>query len=434
MYAALIQQIYTSNPWLSDPKAHILSLDSYIQRLQTQKLLLPDWDNLWLILTGPRRAGKTTLGKYLCQHLINEKKFSNLLYLNCDYLEIRRWLENPNFIHQALQQFKIQKPILFIDEAQRLENPGLLLKIIADLQLNIKMIASGSSQLEIKSKIQEHLTGRQIESLVLPLSYLELKNNSNINMYDLLTYGCYPQIVQQTNKSILLQQLYQDYVNKDLIEILKIGKPDIMQKLITLVAHSSGQLVNYSKLSSDCQVSTSTIYNYLDKLEKTYILYSIKPFVGNKRAEITSNPIYFFIDNGFRNQALNNFNSLEMRTDLGLLVESAVFQELYKFKTQNFLNFNINFWRTTAGAEVDFVITNSNNIIPIEVKYSNFKHATITRSFRSFLQAYQPKHGVVITKNYIDEKVFENTSVHFIPMENLTTLLLLLSELLKGTN
>src|SRR5579871_4479203 len=147
----LISLIDQANPWLKDPNQPIFK-DGYIPRLQTDKLLLPEWDNLWLVLVGPRQAGKTTLAKYLSKELIKQKRFENLLYLNCDLLEIRQWLTSPLFIKEAIDEFHLKKPIILIDEVQRLENPGLLLKASADLKLDIKMIATGSSQLELKSK------------------------------------------------------------------------------------------------------------------------------------------------------------------------------------------------------------------------------------------------------------------------------------------
>lgn len=434
MQINLIKQIQTLNPWLDRPSTPI-SMDSpsLIPRQQTESLLLPDWDNLWLILTGPRQVGKTTLAKFLCQELVSENRFDKLLLLNCDFFEIRDWLnQNPLFIYDLIKSFNLNKPILFIDEVQRLESPGLLMKTIVDAHLGIKLIATGSSQLEIKSKVQEHLTGRHLDATILPLSFAELKTQRFFNLNEALIFGCYPGIVNQKEKQILLQQLYDDYFSKDLLEILKIGKPDTMQRLLSLLAHSSGQLINHTKLSSDCRVSTTTIYNYLDILEKTFVVQCIKPFVGNKRSEIISNPIYYFIDNGFRNQALKNFTSLEIRTDVGLLVENAVFQEIYKFKTQNFMNFDIHFWRSKAGAEVDFVINAGNNkILPIEVKYTTFSEPKISRSYRSFLQAYQPTNGVVVTKNFVGEQIFENCRVHFVAMEDLAPLLLLIREGIK---
>ncbi|NGX33105.1 MAG: hypothetical protein K1060chlam4_01166 [Candidatus Anoxychlamydiales bacterium] len=146
----------------------------------------------------------------------------------------------------------------------------------------------------------------------------------------------------------------------------------------------------------------------------------LKPFVGNKRKEIVSNPIYYFIDNGFRNQALRSFSKDENRNDMGLLIESAVFQEILKFREQNFYDFDIHFWRTQSGAEVDFVLYKTDNeILPIEVKYSRMKKPMITRSFRSFIEAYKPKEAIVISKNFKDKVEIEGTTIHFIPFKNL---------------
>ncbi|MBT4289481.1 MAG: ATP-binding protein, partial [Deltaproteobacteria bacterium] len=377
----------------------------------------------WTVLIGPRQAGKTTLGKYLCQTLINQGRFRSLIYLNCDYFEVRNWLnQGPQFLNQVLDQFELVKPILFIDESQRLENPGLLLKAIVDLNRSIKLITSGSSQLEIKAKIQEHLTGRQLEALILPFSQLELKK-SKIELAQQLIFGSYPQIVKVEQKEIILSQLFSNYISKDIIELLKLGKPDMMRNLIGLMAHSVGQLVNYQQLAVDCKSTIPTIQNYLSILEQTYVLKALKPFVGNKRTEITANPIYYFLDNGFRNQALQNFSLLERRSDAGFLVENFVLQEIMKYKTQHFKNWDIYFWRTKSGAEVDFVVKAGERIVPIEVKYQNMKAPKLTRGFRSFLKSYQPSLSAVITKSFTAKVNEENGTVMFLTLPELDKIL-----------
>lgn len=417
----LIKTLEQQNPWLSNHKNSIIQLPHYRERLQKNILLDPSWDSLWTLLIGPRRSGKTTLGKYLSQTLIEQARFTEMLYLNCDLLSVREWLDSPLFIRDAMQHFDMKKPIIFIDEVQRLESPGLLLKSIADLSLPIKMIASGSSQLEIRSKVQEHLTGRNLSSLVLPLSFLEWDASEHLEQ--LLIYGAYPQIIATPQKDILLGQIYQDYINKDIITFLKLTKPDHFQKLIGLIAHASGQLLNYNQLASDCQMSVKTVQHYLSVLQQTYVISIITPFVGNKRTELTQNPVVYFIDNGFRNYALQNFNTLTSRTDAGLLVEGLVYQELYKHITQHFLGITIHYWRTKSGAEVDFVLyKNEVNIMPIEVKYQTMSTPAITRGYRSFLQAYQPQKGAFITKDFLGQDRFENTDVHFIPLSYLDRL------------
>ncbi|HLB43422.1 MAG TPA: ATP-binding protein [Gammaproteobacteria bacterium] len=419
MKETLIDMIHFSNPWLKQPELPILNSD-YIARLQIDKLLLPEWDKLWLVLIGPRQAGKTTLAKFLAQTLIQKKRFETLIYLNCDLLDMRQWLTTPLFLKELMDEFGLKSPIILIDEVQRLENPGLLLKACIDLQLPIKMIATGSSQLEIKSKVQEYLTGRHLETLVLPLSYQEIGHVHELQ----LIYGCYPAIVKSTEKDILLNQIFQDYIAKDIIEFLKVSKPDAIQKLITLIAHSSGQLVNYNQLATDCLISVSTIQHYLSILENTYILSRITPFVGNKRKEITSNPIFYFIDNGLRNQSLHHLSmSLDTRQDTGLLVQSAVFQELLKFKVQHFHHFSIHFWRTQNGAEVDFVLYKNNDcIIPIEVKFRSMTDPVVTKSFRSFIEAYQPRYGFFITKDFNKKIMINHCEVYFIPFRRILSM------------
>ena len=421
MDSNLLKVIYQENPWLQSPKQSIVSKNEYIPRLQFDFLKKSDWDSLWMVLVGPRQAGKTTLGKHLCQQLINEKRYPQLLYLNCDYREIRQWLHSTTFLIEAEQVLSLKKYILFIDEVQRLETPGLLLKIIHDLKLPIKMIASGSSQLEIKSKLQEHLTGRQLEALILPLSCREV--NFKRDCLTLLEYGSYPQVYLAEQKQVFLQELFNNYIQKDIIAFLQIGKPDVFQQLLGLLAHSSGQLLNFQQLAVDCRVNVETIRHYLDTLERTYVIKTIKPYVGNKRTELTSNPICYFIDNGFRNQALNNFAPLDNRTDNGLLVENFVFQEIYKYQIQERKNWQIHYWRTKAGAEVDFVLKiNFDTIVPIEVKYRNFSKMSLSRSYHSFLEAYQPPVGFIITKNQTDLLNYKNSRIYFISLLDLPLL------------
>lgn len=416
----LIELIKKLNPWLEIGDITLNRPDIFFNREQFDKLLNPVWDTKWTILVGPRQSGKTTLGKHIAKKLVSLNRFSNLFLLNCDSLIIRQWLTSPVFLEDIKKQFNLENYILFIDEVQRLNEPGLLLKQIADLQLPIKLMASGSSQLEIKSKVQEFLTGRHIECLILPISTTEY----NVVDNDRIVYGSYPEIIPTSEKTILLRQLYEDYINKDIIEILKIGKADVMQKLISLLANSSGQLVNYQQLATDCKVHSSTISHYCSILEQTYTVASIKPFVGNKRKEIVSNPIYYFIDNGFRNQALRRFDNIESRADIGLLIESFVFQEIYKQKANKFLDFDIMFWRTKSKAEIDFILhKNQNCIIPVEVKYKNIKKPTVPRAFRSFIDAYNPKYGVIITKEYNTSININDCEIDFISINNISKFL-----------
>ncbi|OGO91636.1 MAG: ATPase [Coxiella sp. RIFCSPHIGHO2_12_FULL_44_14] len=414
----LLKEIEQLNPWLRDRSQSIAMQPSFIPRIQIQQLLNPEWDSLWTILEGPRRAGKTTLGNYLAKTLIVAQRYSELLYLNCDYLSIREWLSSPIFITEAIDVLSLQAPIVFIDEVQRLPNPGLLLKAVIDLGLPIKHIATGSSQLEIKSKVQEFLTGRQLTSLILPLSYQEWGGERPIQ--ELLTYGSYPQVLLSENKIIQLTEIYTRYIQKDIIEILKMNQPDVLQNLLTLLAHSSGQLVNYNQLATDCKANIGIIRNQLNILEKTFVVSKVLPFVGNKRVEVTSNPKYYFIDNGFRNVALRNFENPENRTDLGLLVEGFIFQEIFKFRAQHYLNFDIHFWRTKSGAEVDFVVfKNDHQFIPIEIKYQRFTRPSISRGFRSFLEAYRPQRAVIVTRDYIHRITISDSEISFIPITQL---------------
>ncbi len=411
--------LYQLNPWIKNGQKRFLLNVDYIPRTLNKLLIDREFDDLCLILTGPRRAGKTTLALHLSEHLVfKEKRFDQLLYLNCDYQEIRNHLKDTVIIEELIKLFALQCPVVLVDEVQRLTNPGLFLKTLVDLQLPIKIIATGSSRLELKSKVQESLTGRQLESVILPLSIDE----GMVNWESRVLFGSYPRILLSQHKEILVQQLFNDYIQKDIVNFLNIKNSDIIEKLLTLLAHSSGQLVNYSQLAVDCHVSQPTIKEYLRLLEETFIIKKVTPFVGNKRTEITRNPIYYFIDNGFRNQALGNFSALEQRTDLGLLVESFVYQELYKYLKSD-SQLKIHYWRTKSGAEVDFVIHSTSGLtIPIEVKYRHFTKPSLSRSFKSFIEAYSPKKAFVLTRDIIATLQVATCEVFFIPLDQLQKL------------
>lgn len=423
----LKKDILQLNPWLEDSSHPITRDKEFISRVQVSQLLEEEWDTLWTLLIGPRRAGKTTIGKYLAKQLLEAKRYEKLLYLNCDYLSIRRWLSSPQFIKEAMETFHLKCPILFIDEVQRIENPGLLLKAVIDLELPIKHIATGSSQLEIKSKVQEHLTGRQLSSLILPLSHQEWGLEKSLE--EVLIFGCYPQVLKSKHKEIELREIYNRYIQKDIVEILKVGDPDVFQSLITLIAHSTGQLVNYQQLATDSRVSATMIRNHLDILEQTFVLEKVTPFVGNKRSEITKNPIYYFIDNGFRNVSLRNFNTLNARTDVEFLFENFVFQEIHKFRSQQYLSFDIHYWRTRSGAKVDFILYKNNAaFLPIEVKYQGLPKPTISRGFRSFIEAYRPKQALMITRETLHKLDIDGCTVHFIPLTDLSSIFEVISQ------
>ena len=403
------------NPWWADEALSNLLPNGFVKRQQLPTLLSPEWDNRCTVLVGPRQSGKTTLGKALAYYLLEANRYTQLVYLNCDFQDIAAWVTKPEFILPLFDLLATRELIIFIDEVQRLQSPGLLLKSIIDLNLPIKLIASGSSQLELKSKIKEHLTGRKIEAKILPLSLNEIKPPSIEIESNWVLYGSYPAVIKTSEKKLVLRELYQDYIRKDIVEILKISNPQVLEKLITLLAHSSGQLINVQQLCVDCKASNSMIEHYLSVLENTYVISKVTPFVGNKRTEITSRPIYYFIDNGFRNFALENFMGLDKRVDNGLLVEGAVYQELLKYKSQHYLDYHLHFWRTKSGAEMDFVIKQGDIIISIEVKYKNFSKFSLSRSFYSFLESYKPTIAFVVTKNYRATREIDGCKVVLLP-------------------
>lgn len=409
MNDTLFDLIETMNPWLESEDICPSPMNNYTPRLQSERMLLPDWDRMGVILAGPRMAGKTTLGKKIAQTLIEMKRYEKLLYLDCDSRELRYFLDSPAFIGELMERFKIERPVLFLGNVQCLENPAQLLKEIIALDLPIKLIASTSSQLDLKDAMKEFL--------ILPFSHRELGvSQTQAADPDTFNYGLFPAVVKFEMKERLLEMLYHIYLKGDIIGRSMVTKPDVMQRLIPLLAHTAGELVNYTDLARDARASVPTIQNYCSILEKTYIISRLTPFVGNKRKELVSNPIYYFIDSGFRNAAQGQFSSF--------VTKNVIYQELLKFKVQSFGSFDIHYWRTQSGAEVDFVLNfNGDTLIPIESKYIPMQRPTVSRSYRSFLKAYSPKVGFIITDNFSDHQEVEGCMVHFIPLQHLTVML-----------
>lgn len=327
-----------------------------------------------LILHGPRQVGKTTLGEELVQELEEEHKTYRF---NCDNPTDREFLENQDltFLQQTIGDAKV----LFIDEGQKVTNIGQTLKLLVDhYKTQLQILVTGSSSIDLHHELSESLTGRKISYTLLPIALEELFKNKNPldfqkNMELLLLYGSYPEILTQNsieNKRMLIQEIQESYLYKDLLQYGGIRNSRILQDLVKALALQIGSEVSYSELANLLGIDKKTVERYIDLLEKTFVVFRLAPFSRNKRREITKTKKIYFYDLGIRNGVLQNFSLLSQRNDVGALWENFVIVERLKHRLYHNIYGYQHFWRTFDGSEVDLVEERDGNLYGYEVKWN----------------------------------------------------------------
>lgn len=390
-------------------------------------------------IVGPRQAGKTTLMLFLKERLEKEEK--KCLFFNLDIETDKQFFESQECLLRKIKLEMGSKPaFIFIDEIQRKENAGLFLKGLFDMNLPYKFIVSGSGSVELKEKIHESLVGRKrmfelgtldfeefvnfrtnynYEGRLPEFFYLEKEKTSTF-LAEFMNFGGYPRAVLEETKEEkrkIIGELFQSYLERDIVYLLGVQKTDDFNSLVRIMASQIGNLVNISEISNTLSIAAATVKNYLNYLEKTFILRRVSPYFRNIRKEITKSPVFYFYDLGLRNYALDIFGSVNQPFEFGFLFENLVFNILWG----NIHNRSsmIHFWRTKDGAEVDFVIDLGREIIPIEVKYRNLEKPEISRSFRSFLSKYQPARALIVHLGSAMRERIERTEVDFLPFYQL---------------
>lgn len=307
-----------------------------------------------IIIYGARQVGKTTL----VQMLLN-KLDRNYLYLNADEIDVRELLEDAT--STKLKSIVKNSSIVFIDEAQRIKNIGLTLKIFADQINEVQVIVTGSSSLDLLSKINEPLTGRKFEFILYPLSFQELVNSASIieekRLLEFrLIYGYYPEIVSKKGEEKeLLKLLVNSYLYKDILNLEKIKKPQILEKIVKALALQVGKEVSYNEIAQLVDSDKQTVEKYIYLLEKSFVIFRLQSFSKNLRNEIKKSKKIYFYDNGIRNAIIGNFNLLSNRVDKGALFENFLISERLKYIYYNNINCNRYFWRTKQQQEIDYI-------------------------------------------------------------------------------
>ncbi len=335
---------------------------------------------------GARRTGKTTLSKKILS-LFPDKKTK---YLSCDEPDVISSLTNKT--STEIKNFFSDFELIVLDEAQRIENIGLTLKLINDNYKEIQIIATGSSSFELANKIREPLTGRHVDFYIGPimleeLSTIEDKITISRNLESNIIYGMYPEIITNNNESNkdVLKRIAVDYLFKDLFIYDGIRNSKLLQDLTQTLALRTGSLVSYDEIAKELKTSRQTINRYIDLLEQAFVIFRVIPFHTNKIKEITKQHKIYFYDTGIRNALIGNFDPLALRTDAGNLFENFVIAEIVKTKHPEILS-HPHFWRTKQGAEVDYIETNPNikDIYAVEIKLSKNKSPSLPPlSFRN---------------------------------------------------
>ncbi len=351
-----------------------------------------------VIILGPRQTGKTTLLNSYINNLINK------LFLDCDDPLVRELLENANT--EKLRQIIGNSEVVFIDEAQRVKNIGLTLKIITDQFKHVQLFVSGSTSFELANEINEPLTGRKWEYLLFPISWNELQNHfgyvkSMQQIEQRLIYGMYPEIINHAGtEQLVLKQITDSYLYKDILSFKGVRKPEIVIKLLKALAFQVSHEVSYNELANSLQIDKNTVISYIDLLEKVFIIYRLQPLSRNLRNEISTNRKIYFYDNGIRNALVANFNPLSMRQDVGILWENFMMGERMKSVHYKQIFVNQYFWRTRQKQEIDYVEERGGRFNAYEFKWNP---ETKPRFPDSFLKSYEPVETRIIHRNNFQE-------------------------------
>ena len=355
-----------------------------------------------IILIGPRQTGKTTLLKTILSSVSDQ---NSVQYWNCDDSEVRKKLVGAS--STQLRQLIGKSTLVVVDEAQRVQDIGLTLKLIYDNIPDVQLAVTGSSSLDLSNTINEPLTGRKFEYNLFPFSTNELLNHTSMmeelrHLPSRLIYGFYPDVVNNPgDEREILSNIASSYLYKDVFEFQDIRRPMVIEKLLQALALQVGSEVSFNELSSLLGIDGLTVQRYVDLLEKAYIIFHIRSYSRNIRNELKKSVKIYFYDNGIRNAVISNFTPCDMRSDMGALWENFLISERVKNNAFHGRFCKYYFWRTTQKQEVDFIEETDGMLSAFEFKY-NAKKAN-AKCPPMFATHYPGVPFTVITRdNYFD--------------------------------
>lgn len=376
----------------------------YIHRI-TEKILLDTLGSKKIsIILGARQTGKTTLIK----HVLSDKES---VYLNLDIDVDKQRLLSVSSLEPSKAIHNLgAKQYIIIDEAQRLPEIGRITKGWYDSGVDSKIILLGSSSLDLLNKSAESLTGRNEKIYLSQLTFQEIIsdqewyspdfNSEAINSHfsdqiaelliQSIVFGNYPEAVTAAEKRAYLINLISDYIFKDVLQFGLIKTTEPIKKLLSMLAHQIGSEISINELAGSLGIARQTIERYLDLLEQTFIVFALPAFSTNPRKEISKSKKIYFWDTGVRNALLNDFSLNTARSDIGALWENWVVSEFAKFNMLQAKSYNLYFWRSKMGAEIDLVVKKDNKINAFEVKWKKGKAPT-----KAFTKDYGAKIDVI---------------------------------------
>lgn len=355
-----------------------------------------------ILLIGPRQVGKTTL----IQEILTGIDF---LFLNGDDPLIRTLLTNPT--SKEIEAIIGKNKLIFIDEAQRIENIGLTAKIIHDTHKDLQLILSGSSAFELRNNTNESLTGRKYEYFLYPISYEEYEQSKGFisamgNLNNRLVYGFYPEVLNNPgSEREILNEITQSVMYKDILAFGNLKKPEILEKILKALAFQVGSEVSFNEIAQLTGVDKNTVSTYIHLLELSYIIFPLTTFSRNLRNEIKTNRKYYFYDNGVRNALIQNFNPLELRNDIGSLWENFLLSERKKRNEYHRQFTKSYFWRTKQQQEIDYIEEKDGIITGFEFKWNSKTKFKIPNVFT---QSYNAEVKVINKDNFRDFVLFES--------------------------
>jgi uncharacterized protein len=337
-------------------------------------------DRKAVILLGPRQVGKSTLYQIL------EKEFTApVIWWSGDESDVRNFLKEPT--STKLKSLIGDAKTIVIDEAQRIENIGVCIKLITDQIKDVKVLATGSSAFDLANKINEPLTGRKWEYHLFPLSFSEMVNHTSLTeekrlIEHRLIFGYYPEIVtSKGHEAELLKQLTNSYLYKDILTWDRIQKPNKLEKLVQALAFQTAQQISCHEIGQICGLNSETVEKYIQLLEKAFVVFRLPSFSRNMRNELKKSYKVYFYDNGIRNAVINQFAPASMRNDVGQLWENWFISERIKMWNNANKAGSFHFWRTAAQQEIDFVEEVDGQLHAFECKWNRKAKGKMTKVF-----------------------------------------------------
>ncbi|MDD3292532.1 MAG: ATP-binding protein [Candidatus Pacebacteria bacterium] len=374
-------------------------MDNLIQRTIQKQIEDKLFKGKVIILYGARQTGKTTIVKQ-----IQEKNSDIAVYYNFDESDIRKDFENAT--SDYLKKIIGNKKLVIIDEAQRVKDIGITLKLIVDNFKDIQVVATGSSSFDLANQTGEPLTGRKYEFYVYPFSLEELnleKDKLKIDrlLENRMIFGMYPEVALKSKEEQeeTIKNTAKSYLYKDVLQYQNIKNPEILEKLLQVLALQIGNEVSYNEISNTLNIDKKTVSSYVEILKKAFIIFDLKPFSRNIRKEIKKLRKIYFFDLGIRNALINNFNPLDLRNDKGEMWENFIISERVKLNNNHKKDCNIYFWRTSEKKEIDYIEEKGGKLYAFEIKWSKGKIG----GAREFIEEYESSEFKEINKDNYQE-------------------------------